>query len=281
MPLPSFLQAMFTPQRSGPGQMAWRDRDVGEGSGEISQGDIQEMYWKPSTIGSNYVSGPTTRRLPDPLPGTGGGPNPLAQIGRDMGELAGDDDVDMTSITETALEPGGMSSITEVMQSFGDPTVDELGYGGGGAGYGGLGRGLADIPNVTAFDDTGGQNWEAAIADSVSAPMTTSAPGSFQHMDAGVQDTFAPGYNAGIQDSPPSFAGRRDPTSAVGDFFSNIWERGTGGGTPVPTPGIQPGQTDPATGIPAPIEPHWPEWLRNMFARSTTGGSGRGPRVRR
>ena len=42
----NWLEQMFTPQRPGPGQMAWRDKDVGEGSGEISQGDIQEMYWK-------------------------------------------------------------------------------------------------------------------------------------------------------------------------------------------------------------------------------------------
>tara|TARA_B100001013_G_scaffold147701_1_gene87517 strand:- start:2252 stop:3055 length:804 start_codon:yes stop_codon:yes gene_type:complete len=157
---------MFTPQRSGPGQMAWRDRDVGEGSGEISQGDIQEMYWKPSTIGSNYVSGPTTRRLPDPLPGTGGGPNPLAQIGRGMGELAGDDDVDMTSITETALEPGGMSSISEVMQGqagemspmgyaspFGDPTADELDVYGINSPPG---PGYMEGPGRTVFDDTYG-----------------------------------------------------------------------------------------------------------------------------
>ena len=106
MPLPSFLQAMFTPQRmQGPGQMTWQNRhaDDWEGTGEISAGDIQDMVWQPSAVTSQSVSGPTTRRLPDPLPGTGGGPNPLAQIGRDMKHLAGsggDDDVDMTSISE-------------------------------------------------------------------------------------------------------------------------------------------------------------------------------------
>ena len=228
MALPSFLQAMFTPQRPGPGQMAWRDI-VNEDSGEFSTGDMQEMYWEPSTIGSNYVSGPTTRRLPPPNATTGMGQDASQDIQDAIRSIAPGTDgggMDSGLSSMSGLEPGGMSSITEVMQSFGGPTQDELGYGGGGAGYGGLGAGLTDRTTMTAFDDTGGQDWEAAMADSVSAPMTTSAPGSFQHMDTGVQDTFAPGYNADIQDSPPSFARRRDPTAAVGDFLRSLFSGG-------------------------------------------------------
>ena len=140
MALPSFLQAMFTPQRPGPGQMAWRDRDVGEGSGEISQGDIQEMYWKRGPAARGHGQQMNSAVRPNP---TGSGEtietNLTDIIPDDMGALSSDDDVDMTSITETALEPGGMSSISEVMQGqagemspmgyaspFGDPTADEL-----------------------------------------------------------------------------------------------------------------------------------------------------------
>jgi len=96
------------------------DQGGGEYTGFIPgvyEGDDSSPIDFQRSITSRSVSGPTTRRLPDPLPGTGGGPDPLAQIGRDMGELAGDGGEDMTSITETALEPGGMSSISEVIQA--------------------------------------------------------------------------------------------------------------------------------------------------------------------
>ena len=184
MPLPSFLQAMFTPQRSGPGQMAWRDRDVGEGSGEISQGDIQEMYWKrgPAARGHGQQMDSAVR------PQEGLGQSGAQEVAEGISKMTG-------------LEPGGMSSITEVMQAtpvgdefggapamgyatpsdpmgggldrmlgdsrfgggmssstFGDPTADELGIGGGSGSA--LGPGLADMETMSAFD----------------APMTPPAP---------------------------------------------------------------------------------------------------------
>ena len=108
MPLPSFLQAMFTPQRSGPGQMAWRDRDVGEGSGEISQGDIQEMYWKrgPAARGHGQQMDSAVR------PQEGLGQSGAQEVAEGISKMTG-------------LEPGGMSSITEVMQAT--PVGDEFG----------------------------------------------------------------------------------------------------------------------------------------------------------
>ena len=112
MALPSFLQSMFTPQRSGPGQMAWRDKDVGMGSGEIEQGDIQEMYWKRGAAAPGRGQQMTSAVRPNP---TGSGEtletkiSDLIPTGLEPGGI--------TSITETELEPGGMSSISEIMQS--------------------------------------------------------------------------------------------------------------------------------------------------------------------
>ena len=83
----NWLQQMFTPQRPGPGQMAWRDKDVGEGSGEISQGDIQEMYWKRDPAKTrNRGQMMTSAVQPNPQ---GMGVNPMAQIARDMEDELG------------------------------------------------------------------------------------------------------------------------------------------------------------------------------------------------
>tara|TARA_R110002020_G_scaffold283092_1_gene498799 strand:- start:134 stop:1057 length:924 start_codon:yes stop_codon:yes gene_type:complete len=304
--LPSFLQAMFTPQSmQGPGQMAWRDV-VNEDSGEFSTGDTQEMYWKPSTVTSRSISGPTTRRLPDPLPGTGSGPSPLAQIGRDMGELAGDGGEDMTSITEV------MQS-TPVGDEFGGAPA--MGYVppavGGWADQGDPGM-VSDplfapsepssLPSRPMFVPSEPSSLPSRPMFVPSEPSTLQGPASA--LSAGLTERQGVGYQTALPYKPPhtqaldflkrhtaslapqAGVGQTDPHTGVpaiigDDFIREWWERGTGGGTPTPTPGIPPGQTDPALGVPVAMEPHWPEWLRNLFAKSTTGGASRGPRVRR
>ena len=110
----NWLEQMFTPQRPGPGQMAWRDKDVGEGSGEISQGDIQEMYWKrnPAKTG-NRGQQMTSAVEPNP---DGMGVDPLSQIGRDMGKLAGGNEsagiLDGISEMGPGMDGGGMGEIS-------------------------------------------------------------------------------------------------------------------------------------------------------------------------
>ena len=53
----NWFQEMFNPQRPGPGQMAWREKHAPdwEGTGEISYGDMQEMYWKPDDMAPNPI----------------------------------------------------------------------------------------------------------------------------------------------------------------------------------------------------------------------------------
>tara|TARA_R110000824_G_scaffold260873_1_gene449491 strand:+ start:1179 stop:1796 length:618 start_codon:yes stop_codon:yes gene_type:complete len=187
----------------------------------------------------------------------------------------GDDGVDMTSITETALEPGGMSSISEIMQGqagemspmgyaspFGDPTADELGIGGGSGSA--LGPGLADMKTMSAFDAPMG------------APFTPSR-GSF------IGPGFTPTHPT-VGD--PGFLGESSP--ALGgvtqlDKFKNLLAptlyKGQGISeaplTPItPTPGIGVGQTDPATGVPALVgDPNaLQNWLASLFERSSPAG---------
>jgi len=102
MALPSFLQAMFTPQRSGPGQMAWRDV-VNEDSGEFSTGDTQEMYWKRGAAAPGHGKQMTSAVRP--------------QDG--MGQTAAQDIQDAISKIVPGTDGGGMDdvSITEVMQT--------------------------------------------------------------------------------------------------------------------------------------------------------------------
>ena len=110
----NWFQEMFTPQRPGPGQMAWRDKDVGEGSGEISQGDIQEMYWKrnPAKTGNRGQQMPSAVQ-PNP---DGMGVNPLSQIADDMGKLAGGNEsagiLDGISEMGPGMDGGGMGEIS-------------------------------------------------------------------------------------------------------------------------------------------------------------------------
>ena len=102
MALPSFLQAMFTPQRSGPGQMAWRDV-VNEDSGEFSTGDTQEMYWKRGAAAPGHGQQMTSAVRP--------------QDG--MGQTAAQDIQDAISKIVPGTDGGGMDdvSIIEVMQT--------------------------------------------------------------------------------------------------------------------------------------------------------------------
>lgn len=91
----NWLEQMFTPQRPGPGQMAWRDRDVGEGSGEISQGDIQEMYWKRNPA----KTGNRGQMMPDAVRPNVNGSGESMQT-------------KLQDLMPAGLEPGGMSSST-------------------------------------------------------------------------------------------------------------------------------------------------------------------------
>ena len=114
MALPSFLQAMFTPQRSGPGQMAWRDV-VNEDSGEFSTGDTQEMYWKRGAAApgrgqqitkANTIGGEMSPKGYQ-TPGT---PNPNATTG--TGQSATQDVMDAIKATGLGgdYDSEGMSS---------------------------------------------------------------------------------------------------------------------------------------------------------------------------
>ena len=286
MALPSFLQAMFTP--TGPPRQRM-DQGGGEYTGFIPgvyEGDDSSPIDFQRSITSRSVSGPTTRRLPNPNATTGTGQTPT----QDM----------MDAVRATGLggdyDSEGMSSITEVMQAT--PVGDEFG-GAPAMGYatpsdpmgGGLDRMLGDsrfgggmqtdaspLPSMSM----GGYEGEGDLGPDIrrgTVPPHSSAHGFMS--GGGFPGSMGPGgLSMGADYGIPSTT-RRDPTAAIGDFFGDIWARGTSGERAVPTPGIPPGQTDPALGVPVPMEPHWPEWLRNLFARSTTGGAGRGPRVRR
>ena len=114
----NWLQQMFTPQRPGPGQMAWRDKDVGEGSGEISQGDIQEMYWKrnPAKTGNRGQMMPNAVR-----------PNPDGS-----GETM---QTKIQDLMPAGLEPGGISSSTpSQVDGFEELSITESLFPQGGMG---------------------------------------------------------------------------------------------------------------------------------------------------
>ena len=106
----NWLQQMFTPQRPGPGQMAWRDKDVGEGSGEISQGDIQEMYWKrnPAKTGNRGQMMPNAVR-----------PNPDGS-----GETM---QTKIEDLMPAGLEPGGISAAVGPYTSGGQNQANLIG----------------------------------------------------------------------------------------------------------------------------------------------------------
>mgnify|MGYP003139935651 CR=1 FL=1 len=130
MPLPSFLQAMFTP--TGPPRQRM-DQGGGEYTGFIPgvyEGDDSSPIDFQRSITSRSVSGPTTRRLPDPLENkTGSGVNPIEQIGRDLTE---------EDRLFSAL-PGGASTISEVMETS--------------APIGNMSGGWADIGDVGMVSD--------------------------------------------------------------------------------------------------------------------------------
>jgi len=83
----NWLEQMFTPQRPGPGQMAWRDI-VNEDSGEFSTGDMQEMYWKRNPLAKTGNRGQQMTSAIEPNP-QGMGVDPLSQMTRDMEDELG------------------------------------------------------------------------------------------------------------------------------------------------------------------------------------------------
>jgi len=197
MALPSFLQAMFTP--TGPPRQRM-DQGGGEYTGFIPgvyEGDDSSPINFQRAMTSRSVSGPTTRRiperLPDPLPGTGEGPDRLTQISRDLEEEMG-----IGGGGAGSALPSGTSTIAEIMQSFGGPTQDELGIGGGSGSS--LGAGLADMETMSAFD----------------APMTTLA--------TAVQDLFTPQSSG-----DPNLQGAQVDTSVTSPLFQDPMGSGIGG----------------------------------------------------
>ena len=300
MALPSFLQSMFTPQTQGPGQMAWRDRDVGEGSGEISQGDIQEMYWKRGPAARGHGQQMTNAVRPQ----DGMGQTAAQDIQEAITKIAPGTDgggMDSGLSSMSGLEPGGMSSISEVIQAS-LPGGGEISVQGGAqpAPFRGIhaeeGPGMfsAGAP-IAAPDVVGGvsgvprpeQPFTPSRGSFIGPGFTPTHPtvgdpgflgesspelgGAYKPPHAQLLDFIKP-YTASL--APQAGVGQTDPATGVpaligDDFVSEWWEKvksSASGGTPVPTPGIQPGQTDPATGVPAIIEEnlHWPEWLKNL-----------------
>jgi len=185
------------------------DQGGGEYTGFIPgvyEGDDSSPINFQRAMTSRSVSGPTTRRLPDPLENkTGSGVNPIEQIGRDLTE---------EDRLFSAL-PDGASTISEIMQSFGGPTQDELGIGGGSGSA--LGAGLADMETMSAFD----------------APMTTLASSRDRHAEEGpgmfsqttaVQDLFTPQSSG-----DPNLQGAQVDTSVTSPLFQDPMGSGIGG----------------------------------------------------
>ena len=275
MALPSFLQAMFTPQRSGPGQMAWRDKDVGMGSGEIEQGDIQEMYWKRGAA----------------APGRGQQMTSAVRPQDGMGQTAAQDIQEAISKIVPGADGGGMEdvSITKVMQST--PVGDEFG-GAPAMGYvppavgGWADQGDPGMVSDPLFVPSEPSSLPSRPMFVPSEPSTLQGPASA--LSAGLTERQGVGYQTALPYKPPhtqaldylrrrtaslapqAGVGQTDPHTGVpaiigNDFLGDIWKRGTSGERAVPTPGIPPGQTDPALGVPVPIETKLPEWFLNLI----------------
>ena len=231
----NWFQEMFTPQRPGPGQMAWRDKDVGEGSGEISQGDIQEMYWKrnPAKTG-NRGQQMTSAVEPNP---DGMGVDPLSQIGRDMGKLAGGNEsagiLDGISEMGPGMDGGGMGeiSIAEVISGNRSGVGDQ---------------GLSDIRDVASPspipDISGNRSGVGDQGHIVNRAAINNQQGVTQLQK--LKNLLAPTLykGEGISEAP----------------LSGVMQSAVG-----------PGQTNPATGIPDPMEAQWPEWM-SQFGKFMT-----------
>ena len=142
MALPSFLQAMFTPARSGSYQWQNRpDQGGGEFTGEIEgvyEGDAQDLIFKPRAHrGPGNTVG---QKMPDATNATTG-----------MGQSATQDMMDAVKATGLGgdYDSEGMSSISEVME-----TSAPSGFGGWQGGK--AGDALTNVGGRpgTAFDDT-------------------------------------------------------------------------------------------------------------------------------
>ncbi len=317
MALPSFLQAMFTPQRSGSYQWQNRaDQGGGEFTGEIEgvyEGDAQDLIFKPrahrgpgNTVGQEMPS--AVRSNP-----TGSGETLETKIS-DL-------------IPTGYLEPGGITSITEVMQST--PVGDEFGGApamgyvtpsdpmGSGAdrmlGYTRYGEGTQPSYSMRDRHAEEGPGMFSRAPTTVGDPMFVPAESSVRTvpsdmLTAGLTESQGGGYlppppttgytgtrgRGPISDVSPgsitNWLGERFSAPAAGET-TNAWN----------APGYQ-GDIEEGVTIPQVVANtlstnplartnalrasqgqglQWREWLSNLFPRSTTGAPGRGPRVRR
>jgi hypothetical protein len=126
----TWMQQMFTPERSGSYQWQNRpDQGGGEFTGEIEgvyEGDAQDLRFVPRANRGRPTTSPGSipKPLQTPLPQTGTGVNPLSQIGRDMGALAGGNEsgfdtspiVEDVSVSESGPSGSIGASIAESMQ---------------------------------------------------------------------------------------------------------------------------------------------------------------------
>ena len=250
----NWLEQMFTPQRPGPGQMAWRDKDVGEGSGEISQGDIQEMYWKRNPAARGHGQQMTSAVRPNP---TGSGETMQTKIqdlipaGLESGGMSSStpgqvDGFEDISITESVFDPMGSGANRMLGNSSfgGQGSSDMQGIGGNRSGVGD--QGLSDIRDVASPspipDISGNRSGVGDQGHIVNRAAINNQQGVTQLQK--LKNLLAPTLykGEGISEAP----------------LSGVMQSAVG-----------PGQTNPATGIPDPMEAQWPEWM-SQFGKFMT-----------
>jgi hypothetical protein len=208
------------------------------------------------------------------------------------------------------LEPGGMSSITEVIQA--SLPGGEMSVQGGGMSSPYSMRGIsaeegpgmfsAGAPMATPSMSMGGYEGEGDLGPDIrrgTVPPHSNAHGFMSGGD--LTGSMGPGgVSMGADYGIPSTT-RTDPTAAAANWFGERFSAPASSTNAFNAPGFQ-GEVEEGVTIPQlatqtistdPLariralrasqgqETHWPEWLSNLFARSTTGGAGRGPRVRR